>query len=106
MRLLAAAALAFSACSPATDQAPLPESGRFASGYFGCTSKDRLSEFVRAAGVDNQVQLQALVSNGDCFPLDGLEYSVVSRELGTTEVRVTPAGGPDRILFTIAEAVR
>ena len=72
--------------------------------YAGCVTEDHLSEFIRAATNNDTRQMNALLGNV-CINIDGLEYSLISRGLMRSQVRVY-ANGDSVVLWTVSEAVR
>lgn len=59
----------------------------FQSGYAGCDTKAALDEFITAATKDDHRHMNSLLGNV-CAAVGGFEYSVVSRGLTKSQVRV------------------
>jgi len=72
--------------------------------YVGCVSEAALDEFIDAAVANDTRQIQALTGSV-CISIEGLQFSVVGRGWGKSQVRVY-GNGQSALLWTVSEAIR
>lgn len=80
------------------------QTGRISSAYVGCLTKEALSEFITAATRSDTRHMQSMLGS-ICFPIEGLEYSVVDRGMMQSQLRVY-IGNDSALLWTVSEAIR
>ncbi len=80
------------------------QSGTVSGNYVGCTSKESLSEFISAAVANDSRQMSALLGTS-CININGLSYSIVSRGIVRSQLRVY-SGSNSVVLWTPSEAAR
>lgn len=80
------------------------EEGRILDEYAGCLTKDGLKEFVTAANNNDTRHMQALLGT-ECFPIQGLRFSMVDQGLMNSQIRVYTDEG-SVLLWTATKATR
>lgn len=73
-------------------------------GHVGCVTERTLDEFIAAAGNHDVKQGEALLGTY-CFPIGGLEFSVVDLGVLKSQIRVYTKGSSG-ILWVVSEAAR
>jgi hypothetical protein len=78
---------------------------RIKPNFAGCGSEQALDEMMTASSTNDLRQINALLDNGFCFPIGGLEFSMVDQGFITSQVRVY-AGETSALLYVPTAATR
>jgi len=100
----AAAAQRAQKATLALEQAQTATVRRISGAYVGCMTKAALDEFTTAAVNNDLRQIRALTSTF-CTSIEGMEYSIVSQGLMTSQIRAY-GNGNSALLWTPSEALR